>query len=398
MLERVLFWGQRAVRPRLDHTENLFHSWRVGEMMRAYRMVEWGGAPQAVTVPVPAPGAGQVLVRVAGCGLCRSDLTMRRMPRTAGERLGWAMPYTLGHETAGWVAALGAGVDGLAEGDAVALAASASCGTCWFCLRGLDNGCPHGLAGRGYGRDGGLADYVLVTGRRGLLPLGGLDPRHAGPLTDAGATAYHAVRRALPRITAGGTVVVLGAGGLGLFAVQFLRVLTAARVVAVDPDPDRRALAEDAGAVPLDGVDAGTAGHLRRLTGAGADAVLDFVGADETIAAGVTAVRAGGAYGLVGSAGGRLAKPWFGTLPRDGEVFTFQGATIADAQEVIALAGAGAVRNRVEEFAFGAVDEAYARLAAGTLTGRAVVAVDRYQRRLSDVESLPNANTIRVKP
>ncbi|MFI7600420.1 alcohol dehydrogenase catalytic domain-containing protein [Actinoplanes sp. NPDC049681] len=350
----------------------------MGETMRAYRMVEWGRAPQAVEVPVPAPGAGQVLVRVAGCGLCRSDLTMRRMPRTAGERLGWAMPFTLGHETAGWVAALGTGVDGLAEGDPVALTASASCGTCWHCLRGLDTGCPHGLAGRGYGRDGGLAEYVLVTGRRGVLPLGGLDPAHAGPLTDAGATAYHAVRRALPRISAGGTVVVLGVGGLGLFAVQFLRVLTAARVVAVDPDPGRRALADEAGAVPCEGVNAETSGRLRRLTGSsGADAVLDFVGTDETIAAGVAAVRPGGAYGLVGSAGGRLCAPWFGTLPRDGEVFTFQGSTIADAQEVIALAGAGLIRNPVEEFAFEAVEEAYARLAAGTLTGRAVIVSGR---------------------
>ncbi|MEV6599983.1 alcohol dehydrogenase catalytic domain-containing protein [Actinoplanes sp. NPDC051346] len=347
-------------------------------MMRAYRMTGWGSAPRAVTAPVPSPGAGQVLVRVAGCGLCRSDLTMRRMPQVVGEKLGWAMPYTLGHETAGWVAALGAGVDGLAEGDAVALAASASCGTCWHCVRGLDNGCPHGVAGRGYGRDGGLADFVLVTGRRGLLPLGGLDPRHAGPLTDAGATAYHAVRRALPRVTAGGTVVVLGVGGLGTFAVQFLRVLTAARVVAVDPDPERRALAEAVGAVTLDGVDASTAERLRHLIGdAGADAVLDFVGSDETIAVGVAAVRSGGAYGLVGSAGGRLTAPWFGTLPRDGEVFTFQGSTIADASEVIALAGAGVIRNRVEEFGFDAIDEAYARLAAGTLAGRAVVVFDR---------------------
>jgi propanol-preferring alcohol dehydrogenase len=228
----------------------------------------------------------------------------------------------------------------------------------------MDNDCPHGLAGRGYGRDGGLAEYV-VAGQHAVLPLGGLDPRHAGPLTDAGATAYHAVRRALPRIVPGGTVVVLGAGGLGAFAVQFLRVLSAARVVAVDTDPARLAYAESVGAHEvLPGLD---------RTTRGADAVLDFVGTDATIAAGIAAVRAGGAYGLIGSAGGRLDRPWFGVLPRDGEVFTFQGSTIADAQEVIALAGAGLIRNQVEEFGFEKVAEAYGRLAAGTLTGRAVV-------------------------
>jgi propanol-preferring alcohol dehydrogenase len=343
--------------------------------MRAYRMTGWTATPSAVEVPVPRPGPGQVLVRVAGCGLCRSDLTMSRMPQVAGERLGWAMPYTLGHETAGWIAALGAGVAGHTEGDPVALAAAGSCGTCWHCVRGLDNSCPRGLTGRGYGRDGGLADYVLVDDRRSLLRLGTLDPRRAGPLTDAGATAYHAVRRALGRVTPGGTAVVLGAGGLGAFAVQFLRVLTGARVVAVDTSPERVAHARAIGAHEgLPGVDESTVKQVRVLTeGRGADAVLDFVGTDETIAAGVASVRPGGAYGLIGSAGGKLDRPWFGALPRDGEIYTFQGGTIADAQEVLALAGAGLIRNDVEEFGFAETGEAYARLAAGTLTGRAVI-------------------------
>ncbi|GAA4724807.1 alcohol dehydrogenase catalytic domain-containing protein [Phytohabitans rumicis] len=347
------------------------------ETMRAYRMTEWTAPPRAVEVDVPSPGPGQVLVRVAGCGLCRSDLTMRQIPRVAGERLGWAMPFTLGHETAGRIAALGAGAGGLSEGDAVALVSATSCGSCWFCVRGLDNSCPQGTTGRGYGRDGGLADYVLAD-RRALLPLGSLDPRHAGPLTDAGATAYHAVRRALPRIAPGGTAVVLGAGGLGAFAVQFLRVLTAARVVAVDPSEDRLAYARAIGAhEALPGVDGSTVGQLRRLTERrGADAVLDFVGTDATIAAGVASVRPGGAFGLVGSAGGGLATGWFGALPRDGEVYTFQGASIADAQEVIGLAGAGLIQNEVEEFSFDRAGDAYAGLAAGTLKGRAVVVLD----------------------
>jgi propanol-preferring alcohol dehydrogenase len=338
--------------------------------MRAYRMTDWATPPRAVEVAVPTPGPGQLLVRVAGCGLCRSDLAMRKLPRAIGERLGWTMPYTLGHETAGWIAGTGAGlagvagVAGLAEGDPVALVSAASCGTCWYCVRGLDNSCPGGVVGRGYGRDGGLADYVLVDHRRGVLPLSGLEPRAAGPLTDAGATAYHAVRRALPRITPGGTVVVLGAGGLGGFAVQFLRILTAARVVAVDTNPARLGYARSVGA--HDGV-ADPAG-IR-----GADAVLDFVGTDTTIAAGLAAVRPGGAYGLVGAAGGRLDRAWFGALPRDGEVFTFQGGTVADVQEVLGLAAAGQITADIEEFGFDQIDGAYARLADGSLRGRAVV-------------------------
>jgi propanol-preferring alcohol dehydrogenase len=316
-------------------------------------MTEWGAPPRTVEVPEPEPGPGEVLVKVAGCGLCRSDLTMRHIPAETGRALDWRMPFTLGHETAGWIAG---------TGEPVALVSPTSCGTCRLCVRGQDSGCPRGLAGRGYGRDGGLASYVLVSDRRFLLPLGDLDPRHAGPLTDAGATAHHAVRRVLPRLTAGSTAVVIGAGGLGAFAVQFLRALTAARVVAVDPLPAR-----------LDYASAVGAHAVQPALDVKADVVLDFVGTDETIAAGIAAVRAGGAYGLIGSAGGKLRGPWFSTLPRDGEVFTFQGSSIADAQDVIALARAGLIRNQVEEFGFGEIDRAYAKLAAGALTGRAVV-------------------------
>ncbi|WP_127554349.1 alcohol dehydrogenase catalytic domain-containing protein [Actinoplanes sp. OR16] len=331
--------------------------------MHAYRMTGWGSPPEVTTVPVPEPGPGQILIRVAGCGLCRSDLTMPAVPQAAGEKMGWQMPFTLGHETAGRVAALGEGVEGVTPGEAVALVSTSSCGSCDFCLRGQDNNCPAGLSGRGFGRDGGLAAYVLAPAPRDLLPLGDLDPRTAGPLTDAGATAYHAVRRALPRIPPGGTVVVIGAGGLGAFAVQFLRALTAATVIAVDPLQARRDYAISVGAHAAEE-------SIPRLR---AHVVLDFVGSGDTITSGLRTVRPGGAFGLIGSAGGTLAKPWFGALPRDGEVFTFQGSSITDVREVLALARAGLIRNEVQEFGFDEMATAYERLATGALTGRAVI-------------------------
>ncbi|MFE1953360.1 NAD(P)-dependent alcohol dehydrogenase [Streptomyces sp. NPDC059524] len=343
--------------------------------MRAYRIPEWEHPAEVVDVPVPEPGPGQALVEVAGCGLCHSDFTMLGMPAEFGRALGWSIPFTLGHETAGRIAELGAGVTGFAPGDPVALVSPASCGTCAYCVRGLDASCPNAPAGRGFGRDGGLAEYVLVDDPRALLPLGGLDPRTAGPLTDAGATSYHAVRRAAPRIRPGGTAVVIGAGGLGAFAVQFLCLLTGAQVVAVDTDEARLKVAAELGAhATLVGTTEGTAAEIRALTdGHGADAVLDFVGVDATIAAGVAAVRPAGAFGLVGAASGRLQSPWYGGLPRDGEVFTFQGSGIADVQEVLRLAEAGRVRNNVDLFPFAEVEAAYKALHDGTLQGRAVV-------------------------
>lgn len=347
--------------------------------MRAYRVVEWGRGAELVELDVPEPGPGQIRVKVAGCGLCHSDLVMPAVDAALGEGIGWRVPFTLGHETAGWVDALGKGVElgaGVGEGTAVALISPSSCGVCRWCTRGQENACPHGLVGRGYGRDGGLADYVLVDDPpRSLVPLDGLDPRAAGPLTDAGATSHHAVRRVLSHLDTDSTVVVVGIGGLGSYVVQLLRALSPARIVAVDRAEDRRAHAIDLGADhAVDGVDDDTAGALGRLLGADpVDAVVDVVGSDETIGFGAGILAAGGALAVVGAEGGTLRRPWFGGLPRDGEVFTFQGSDPRDARAVIELAAAGSVRIDVDPFPLDRVVDAYAALEAGKLHGRAVV-------------------------
>ena len=343
--------------------------------MIAYRLVEWERPPEPVEVEVPRPAAGELIVRVAGNGLCHSDIAMGQIPAAVGAALGWQMPFTLGHEIGGWVDDLGAGVTGFAAGDAVALVSPSSCGACSWCIRGQDSACPHGGAGRGYGRDGGLAPYVLVGSARAVIKLGALDPMVAGPLTDAGATSYHAVRRVLPRLVPGSTAVVIGAGGLGSFAVQFLATLTPARIVAVDISPARGEFAREMGAHDvLAGVDDSTTHQLRELTrGEGAEAVLDFVGIDATITAGLASVRRAGAFALVGAGGGTFPRPWFGGLPNEADIFCFQGSSIADARDVLALAAGGLVRSEIDVFPFSRVREAYEQLDAGRLRGRAVV-------------------------
>jgi propanol-preferring alcohol dehydrogenase len=344
------------------------------DTMWAYRLVAWGAPPELVEVPVPRPGPGQVLVRVAGNGLCHSDFTMGELPGEIGEALGWSMPFTLGHEVGGRVAAWGAGVAGLVEDGAVALRSPASCGSCWYCTRGQDSACAGGLVGRGYGRDGGLAEYVLVESAGDVLPLRTVDPVLAGPLTDAGATSYHAVRRALSRLTPGTTAVVIGAGGLGAFAVQFLKAMSPARVVAVDSDPARLEVARARGADDVvAGVDAGTVARLHAVTDGGAAAVLDFVGVDDTIAAGLAAVRPAGIYGLVGAGMGRFRGQWYGGLPRDAEIFTFQGSSRSDVEDVLALADGGHLVIDTEQFPLADVADAYEALHRGGLRGRVVV-------------------------
>jgi propanol-preferring alcohol dehydrogenase len=239
------------------------------------------------------------------------------------------------------------------------------------------------MVGRGYGRDGGLAEFVVARADRELIPLGDLDPTTAGTLTDAGATSYHAVARVLDRLQHAGvdrpSVAVFGIGGLGTFAVQILAAvghqIGGITIIAVDQDPARREHALRLGAdVAIDGVDRGTRRALLEAAGPdGVDGILDIVGTDETIDCGVRSLARGGVFSLVGAAGGKLDKPWFSTLPHEAEIFTFQGSSRADVEAVVGLARDGRITVESEQFALTDVAEAYERMEAGTLRARAVI-------------------------
>ena len=346
------------------------------ETMQAFRMLDWGQPPEMSEAPVPTAGPGQVLVRVAGVGVCGADPNMQKIPKEFGLQMGWNMPFTLGHETGGWIEHIGEGVKGFERGDAVVLVSPNSCGSCSYCREGADINCSYGSAGRGYGRDGGLAKYVLVENPRGLIKLNSLDPRTSGPLVDAGATSYHGVRRILPRLRPGTTAAIIGPGGLGAFAVQFIKVLSAARVICLDTNQARLDYARELGADHvINSAETDADAALRELAPDGVHAVMDFVGLDATIDTGIRALRAGGAFALVGSAPGKLTRDWINGLPKDGEVFTYQGSTIADTEDVVRLAEDGKIRNDVELYPFDQVEEAYGKLVRGELQGRAVIQV-----------------------
>lgn len=323
---------------------------------------------------MPEPAPGQVLVRVAGVGLCHSDVLFLTSP--AGV-LPYEVPFTLGHEIAGWVDGVGGGVGDLSVGDAVAVACMSPCWECRWCRQGADNYCVNTWKGRGFGADGGLASHIVVD-RREIVPLGDLDPRLAAPLTDAGATSYHAVQRVRPKLDAAAavtqpTAVVIGVGGLGAYAVQWLKLQTQARIIAVEAREERFDVARRLGA---DEVVAGGDGMSRRLNDAvgadGADAVLDFVGTDKTLNAALRNAAKMGAIALVG-AGMGTAHVRYGQPAHDCDVFNPQGARIAELHEVIDFAREGKVTIEVEQFTFDDVAEAYERLQSGTLNGRAVV-------------------------
>ncbi|MEU9068535.1 NAD(P)-dependent alcohol dehydrogenase [Streptomyces sp. NPDC048109] len=345
--------------------------------MKAVQLRTARRAPELVELPVPRPGPGQVLLSVTGVGLCHSDFLLLDTPAGMLRRMGIPLPLTLGHEVVGTVAALGTGASGVSEGEAVALYGPWGCGRCRRCADGAENLCLRrealGIAPPGLGSPGGLAEYMLVDSPRHLVPLGGLDPLQAVPMTDAGLSAYHSVKRSLPKLGTGGTAVVIGVGGLGHLAVQLLRALTPAQVIAVDVSVAKLTLASDLGAHATLVPDESAVGRVRELTdGAGADVILDFVGTQATVEMAGACVATGGDVTVAGV--GRGALPVGFDTPAYGvSVAGTYWGTRADLTEVIELARDGVLTARVETCPLGQAPRAYDRLRQGLITGRAVV-------------------------
>ncbi|MGW0711518.1 alcohol dehydrogenase catalytic domain-containing protein [Streptomyces sp. NPDC002643] len=355
--------------------------------MRAVRLTHWGGPPVVTEVERPVPRGEEVLVRVEAAGLCGSDLHV--IAAESGS-LPYRTPFTLGHEVAGRVAQTGPDATGPRLGERVVVYGPWGCGRCGNCSAGAENYCDRRSAldsartgtGAGLGRDGGLADYLLVPSGRHLVPRGDLDPTQAAPLSDAGLTSYHAVagvRSALGGAEggAGASVVVIGVGGLGHLAVQILRATTSAQVLAVDVRDEAIALALDCGAHFGTVVRADTVDVLRKRTsGAGVDVVVDFVGTSATLRLGVSALRAGGTLALVGSGGGELTVRKPGALPPGLRISLPFWGTRPDLEQVMALAGSGAIRVATDQFPLSRAPEAIDTLRSGGVRGRAVLVPD----------------------
>jgi alcohol dehydrogenase, propanol-preferring len=346
--------------------------------MRALRLTSWKSEPVFEDVPEPTAGPGQVVLRVGGAGVCHSDLHL--MHDFDAGALPWGPPFTLGHENAGWVHQLGEGVTGLAVGQPVAVYGPWGCGACERCRLGIEIYCedlahaPVPGGGGGLGADGGMAELMLVPDARLLVPLpDGLDPVDAAPLTDAGLTPYHAVRRSLPKLHPLATVVVIGVGGLGHLAVQILRATSGARIIAVDQRPEALALATAAGADDVLPSGPDTAAAIRDAThGHGADVVLDFVGIDATIATAAAAARPMGDVTVVGIGGGTFPFGFF-SLPYEVSLQTTYWGTRPELSEVLALGARGLLHPKVTTYPLDEGPQAYRDLQAGRIEGRAVV-------------------------
>lgn len=342
--------------------------------MKAVQYRTIGAPPEVVEIDTPEPGPGQVLLKVTAAGLCHSDEFIMSLPE---DQYAYGLPLTLGHEGAGVVEALGEGATGVEVGTSVLVYGPWGCGQCRACAVGAENYCTNaaalGIVPPGLGAPGAMAEYMIVDSPRHLVPIGDMDPVKAVPLTDAGLTPYHAVKRALPKLGAGTTAVVIGVGGLGHLGVQMIKQLSGAAVVALDIAQDKLDLARSLGADHVLTSDAAAADAVRELTGGrGADVVIDFVGAQPTVEIAMKAVGIDGKVTIVGVGPG-VAGVGFFTVPFGVDVGTTYWGSRRELMEVVAMAERGQLDIHTEAFGLDQAPQAYERMHEGSLLGRAVV-------------------------
>ncbi len=346
--------------------------------MRAYRLAGWKQGGHYVEVDQPEPGPGQVLIKMGGAGICHSDLHLMHewSPELIPELEAFVPDFTLGHENAGWIEGVGPGVEGWEQGQAVAISPVWSCGRCAACRAGEDSYCEaaENRSG-GIGLDGGLASH-MVAPARSLVALQKLQPSEAAPLTDAGLTSYHAVRRSLDVLTPDAAALVIGVGGLGHMGLAYLRQLTGGLIVAADPNEAARKMAAELGAdLVLNSAEHTAEAVMEATGGLGVLAAFDFVGIDPTLQLAASVIRKRGKITVVGLGYGTFSFR-YGALPHAATIgFTF-GGSLNDLTEVVALAENGRVRPHIQHFGFDQIEEAYHALHEGKVEGRAVILPD----------------------
>jgi len=310
------------------------------------------------------------VVKIGGAGVCRTDLHI--IEGQWEQAMGPALPYTIGHENAGWVHEIGSGVTNLQVGDTVILHPTPTCGLCRACRAGQDMHCTTSSF-PGLDSDGGMAEYLLTSARACVKLDPSTQPKDVAALADAGITAYHAVRKAIPLLYPGTTCVVIGAGGLGHIGVQCLAALTATTIVVVDRNPDALKLAEQLGAHHTVVSDGGQIAAVQELTdGAGADVVLDFVAEQGAENDGFAMTRPGGSYYVIGY-GGTLNLPTLDIISTERNIVGNIVGNYNELAELMVLAQTGRVTLHTSTYPLDAAVEAIQDLDAGRVRGRAIL-------------------------
>ncbi|MFD4677018.1 NAD(P)-dependent alcohol dehydrogenase [Lentzea sp. NPDC058450] len=339
--------------------------------MRAVQVAGYHRPLEMTEVAEPqVTGPFDVVVRIGGAGVCRTDLHI--LEGQWAEKSGVTLPYTIGHENAGWVHAVGTAVTNVAEGDKVIVHPLITCGLCPACRKGDDVHC---AASQFPGIDtaGGYAEYLKTSARSVVKIDDALEPSDVAALADAGLTAYHAAAKAARRLRPGDRCVVIGAGGLGHIGVQVLKALTAAEIVVVDRNPDAVKLASAIGAdhgVVADG--SHVAAVLDLTGGNGAETVIDFVGEGGATKDGVAMLRRAGDYHVVGY-GENIDVPTIDIISTEINLIGNLVGSYTDLCELMVLAARGKVALHTQKYPLDRFQDAIDDLDAGRVRGRAIL-------------------------
>jgi NAD+-dependent secondary alcohol dehydrogenase Adh1 len=339
--------------------------------MKAVRVVGYHQNLRMDEVPEPGvTGPQDVIVRIGGAGVCRTDIHI--LEGQWAEKSGVTLPYTIGHENAGWVHAVGSAVTNVAEGDKVILHPLITCGLCRACRFGDDVHCENS-AFPGISTDGGYAEYLKTSARSCVRLDAALEPADVAALADAGLTAYHAVAKAARKLRAGDRCVLIGAGGLGHIGIQVMAAISPSEIIVVDRNPDAVKLAESIGAHHGVVADGGQVEQVLALTGGnGAEQVIDFVGEGGSTSQGLRMTRRGGDYHVVGY-GENIDVPTIDLVSAEINVIGNLVGSYNDLVELMALAAQRKVTLHTARYPLEDFQTALDDLGAGRVRGRAIL-------------------------
>lgn len=339
--------------------------------MRAVRVVGYHQNLEMDEVPVPEPtGPFDVIVKIGGAGVCRTDLHI--LEGQWAEKSGVKLPYTIGHENAGWVAAVGSGVTNVTEGDKVICHPLVTCSLCRACRSGDDVHCANSQF-PGIDTDGGYADYLRTSARSVVRIDESLEPADVAALADAGLTAYHAAAKAARRLRPGDRCVVIGAGGLGHIGIQVLKAITGAEILVVDRNQEAVKLATEIGADHGVVANGSHVDEVLELTGGeGAETVIDFVGEGGATKDGIAMLRRAGDYHVVGY-GENINVPTIDVISTEINFIGNLVGSYTDLCELMVLAARGDVTLHTQKYPLDNFQKALDDLDAGRVRGRAIL-------------------------
>jgi propanol-preferring alcohol dehydrogenase len=336
----------------------------MSETMRAVVIASYGGSLQVMRRPLPHPAFGEVLIQVRASGLCSTDLHLLSGRQPLGE-----LPRIIGHELAGDIVELGAGVSDWRIGERVAAAIDVTCGACRYCLAGQTQLC-RTMRRIGFERDGGHAEYVAVPASNLVAVPAEVSYAAAAILPDAVACMYHSLIRQ-GGVGLGQRILILGVGGLGIHGVQIARS-AGAQVMATSRQAQRLALAQQYGAIGVNPAEQPLAAAVADFTdGEGVDVVVDNIGTRDSVREGLALLRPGGKFLVVAYLDESFEVPSLPLFKTELEIIGCRGSTKQDLIDVMRLVHSGQLTPVLgARYDLEQIIDAAARLESGDLVGR----------------------------